>query len=183
MSSRFLIFFLTSPHQISDREHIVELLGHGVVLHGHEEGVEDDADGDGQVYERIHYHHVDQLFHFQPHRAAVPDQEAVGKFVPAGGALLSWLFQLCAKETKAEDVITDVIMLHYKIIRFIISVIICVCMCVCISYPPWCLWEYWLHSELFSSLQHHPGNQKLGVTLTSSFEPQTLWLCPKEREN
>lgn len=69
------------------------------MLHSHEEGVEDDADGDGQVYERIHYHHVDDLFHFQPQGAAVPDQEAVGKFVPAGGALLSGLLELCTEDT------------------------------------------------------------------------------------
>lgn len=36
-------------YQIPDGEHAVELVGHGVVLHGHEQSVEDDAHSDGQV--------------------------------------------------------------------------------------------------------------------------------------
>lgn len=41
-------------YQISHGEHMLELGGHGVVLHGHEQRVQHDADGDGQVNKRIH---------------------------------------------------------------------------------------------------------------------------------
>lgn len=41
-------------YQISYGEDVLELGGHGVVLHGHEERVQHDADGDGQVHKRIH---------------------------------------------------------------------------------------------------------------------------------
>lgn len=36
-----------ATHQIAYRQHMFKVRGHGVVLHGHEEGVEDDTDGDG----------------------------------------------------------------------------------------------------------------------------------------
>lgn len=65
------------------------------MLHGHEKGIEDDANCDCQIHKWVHDHHADYFFDFQPLRAAVPDQTGVGKPVPAGGALLSWLFKLC----------------------------------------------------------------------------------------
>ena len=36
-----------ATHQIAYRQHVFKVGGHGVVLHGHEEGVEHDTDGDG----------------------------------------------------------------------------------------------------------------------------------------
>lgn len=68
------------------------------MLHGHEKGIEDDADCDGQIHKWVHDHHADNLFDFQPLRAAVPDQTGIGKSVPAGGTLLSGLFQLCQRK-------------------------------------------------------------------------------------
>ena len=37
----------TVSHQVSSSQDTLEMPRHGVVLHGHEEGVEDDTDGDG----------------------------------------------------------------------------------------------------------------------------------------
>lgn len=67
---------------------MVESWCHGVVFHSHEEGVENNADGYGQVNKRIHHDHVHNLLHLQPGWIAVPDQEAIGKFVPTRRALL-----------------------------------------------------------------------------------------------
>ena len=85
------------PHQVAHAQHVLEGRGHGVVLHGHEERVEDDADCDGQVHEGVHHHHVHHLLEPQPGGVAVPDQVGVGELVPAGGALLSGLFQFWVK--------------------------------------------------------------------------------------
>ena len=79
--------------QVSDCEDSVEFFSHGVMLHGHEKGVEDDANRDGQIHKWVHDHHVDNLFDFQPCWTTIPDQTGVGKSIPAGGALLSRLFK------------------------------------------------------------------------------------------
>ena len=73
---------------------MVELRRHGVVLHGHEQGVEDDADGDGQVHKGVHHHKVDPVLGRHPELAAVPLQEEVGEAVPAGGTGSLGLLQL-----------------------------------------------------------------------------------------
>lgn len=86
---------LKSPYQIAHRQHGVELLSHGVVLQGHEEGVEYNAYSDTQIQERIHHHVLHPLFNLPPPGAALPDQVLFGKRVPAGMALLPGLLQLC----------------------------------------------------------------------------------------
>lgn len=48
-------------HQVSNRQDILKVGCHGVVLHGHEEGVENNANGDGKVYERVHHNQVHNL--------------------------------------------------------------------------------------------------------------------------
>lgn len=53
------------------------------MLHGHEDGVEDDADGDGEVDERVHYDGVKPLFQPPPTATTVPLQEDIGEGVPA----------------------------------------------------------------------------------------------------
>lgn len=81
---------------------MLELRRHGVVLHRHEQRVQDDADGDGQVHERVHDDQVHDLFQFYPVGVALPDEESVGEFVPARRALPLRLFQLCQeKRTEA----------------------------------------------------------------------------------
>lgn len=82
---------------------MLELGGHGVVLHGHEQRVQHDADGDGQVNKRIHDNQVHNLLQLHPVWVALPDQECVGKFVPARGALPLGLFQLCRHKIKQNN--------------------------------------------------------------------------------
>lgn len=83
-----------APYQVPHAQHVLKLLCHGVVLHGHEESVEHDADGDAQVHEGVHHHQLDKLLQLHPRKAAVPDQECVGEFVPPGWAFLVSFFQL-----------------------------------------------------------------------------------------
>lgn len=85
---------LGGTYQIPHRQHIVKLRGHGVVLHGHEEGVEHNADSDSQVNKRVHHNKVYPLFKDHPGGTAVPLQEKVSKFVPARWAWPLSLLQL-----------------------------------------------------------------------------------------
>lgn len=71
---------------------------HWIVLHGHEEGVEDNTDGDGQVNKWIHDNQVNYMLDLQPIGKALPDEEGIGKLVPAGRALPLRLLQLCRKK-------------------------------------------------------------------------------------
>ncbi len=52
------------------------------MLHGHEDRVEDDADGDAEVDERVHDNDVDALFEPLPTATTVPLQEDVGEGIP-----------------------------------------------------------------------------------------------------
>lgn len=52
------------------------------MLHGHEDSVEDDADGDAEVNKRVHYEGVETLFEPLPATAAIPLQEDVSEGVP-----------------------------------------------------------------------------------------------------
>lgn len=56
---------------------------HRVVLHGHEESVQNNTDGDGQIHKRVHNDQVHNLLDLQPHWTALPNQECVSEFVPA----------------------------------------------------------------------------------------------------
>lgn len=82
-------------NQVANSKNPLKLFSHGVVLHGHEERVEDDAHGDGQVQEGVHHHDVHLLLQPQPAGAAAPHQVPVGEHVPARVALLMGLLQLC----------------------------------------------------------------------------------------
>lgn len=64
------------------------------MLHGHEQCVEHDADGDGQVHKRVHHHEMHPLFKDHPFLAAVPLEERVGKLVPGRRARPLSLLQL-----------------------------------------------------------------------------------------
>lgn len=64
------------------------------MLHGHEEGVEHDANSNGQVDKRVHHHKVHPFFKDHPLLAAVPFQEYVGEFVPDRGARPLGILQL-----------------------------------------------------------------------------------------
>lgn len=85
---------LLLAYQVAHGEHIVKVLGHGVVLHGHEEGVEHDADGDAQVHEGVHDDQVDDMLELHPGGTAVPNEHFVRTLVPPRRALLVGFFQL-----------------------------------------------------------------------------------------
>lgn len=80
------------PYQVARTEHVVEVLRHGVMFHGHEEGVEHDTDGDAQVHEGVHDDQVDDVFELHPWGTAVPYEYFVGALVPPWWALLVGLF-------------------------------------------------------------------------------------------
>ena len=88
------LLLLSPPYQVAHREHVVKVLSHGVVLHGHEEGVEHDADGDAQVHKGVHDNQEDNMLELHPRGTAVPDEHFVCTLVPPWGALLMGLFQL-----------------------------------------------------------------------------------------
>ena len=83
---------LSLPYQVARTEHVVEVLRHGVMFHGHEEGVEHDTDGDAQVHEGVHDDQVDDVLEFHPWGTAVPYEQFVGTLVPPRWALLVSLF-------------------------------------------------------------------------------------------
>lgn len=83
-----------AAYQVPNTQHVLKLLRHGVMLHGHEECVEHNADGDAQVHEGVHHHQLDKLLQLPPRETAVPHQERVGKFIPPGRALLVSFLQL-----------------------------------------------------------------------------------------
>lgn len=56
------------------------------MLHGHEDSVEDNADGDAEVDKWVHDDDVEPLFEPPPTATAVPLQEDVSKCIPARGA-------------------------------------------------------------------------------------------------
>ena len=52
------------------------------MFHGHEDGVEDDADSDAQVHERVHDDGVEPQFEPPPTATTIPLQEDVGEGIP-----------------------------------------------------------------------------------------------------
>ena len=85
-------------YQISYRQDMLKLWRHRMVLHGHKQCIQDNADGDGQVHKRVHNNQVHNLLHFYPVGVALPDEESIGKFIPAWRTLSLGLFQLCREE-------------------------------------------------------------------------------------
>lgn len=74
-----------------------KLWRHRMVLHCHKQGIQDNADGDSQVHKRVHYNQVHNLFQFYPIGVTLPDEESIGKFIPAWWAFSLRLFQLCSE--------------------------------------------------------------------------------------
>lgn len=73
---------LVFAHQVSDTQKLLELLRHWIVLHGHEDGVEDNADGDAEVQKGVHDDGVETLFDRTPTGTTVPLEEDVGEDIP-----------------------------------------------------------------------------------------------------
>ena len=82
------------PYQVSDLQHVLEFSCHVVVFQRHEERVQHDAHGDGEVSKWVHDHELHFLLNGHPQRAAVPDQVVLGEAVPAGRTLAVGLLQL-----------------------------------------------------------------------------------------
>lgn len=51
----------TLTYQIAYVQHVVKLLRHLVMLQGHEERVQHNAEGDGEVSKWVHYHKLDKF--------------------------------------------------------------------------------------------------------------------------
>lgn len=86
---------MSVTYQVTNRQDPLKVFSHGVVLHGHEQSVEDNTNSDGQVNKWVHDNQVDYVFDFQPDGTAFPDEDGVGKLVPTGGTLSLRLLQLC----------------------------------------------------------------------------------------
>lgn len=84
-------------YQISYSQDMFKLWCHRMVLHCHKQCIQDNADGDGQVHKRVHNDQVYNLFQLYPVGVTLPDEESVGKFIPAWRALSLRLFQLCSE--------------------------------------------------------------------------------------
>lgn len=61
---------------------MLKVLCHWIMLHGHEDGVENNADGDAEVDERVHDDGVETLFEPSPTATTVPLEKYVGKGIP-----------------------------------------------------------------------------------------------------
>ena len=92
--SACLYFFILS-YQIPHWQHVIKLRSHWIVLHGHEDSVENDADGDTQVHKRVHHHKVHPLLKEHPGRTAIPLQKDVRKLVPARGTWPLKVIKFC----------------------------------------------------------------------------------------
>lgn len=75
--------WIYDSHQVAHSQHVIKLVRRRVMLHGHEQSVENDAYGDSQVYKGVHHDQVNNLLDLQPYGAAFPDKVSVGKLVPA----------------------------------------------------------------------------------------------------
>ena len=84
-------------YQVSYSQDVFKLRCHRMMLHCHKQGIQDNADGDGQVHKRVHNDQVHNLFQFYPVGVALPDEESIGEFVPARWALSLRLFQFCSE--------------------------------------------------------------------------------------
>lgn len=80
---------------------MLKILRHRVMLHGHEESIQHNTNGDSQVYKRVHHDQVHNLLNLHPYRAALPDKKRVGKFVPAWWTIPLRLFQFWKRRMRS----------------------------------------------------------------------------------
>lgn len=80
MSTRSL---MNSPvfntDQIRNTQMHFKITGHWIMLHGHEDDVDDEADDDRKVKERVHDDCVESLFEPPPTATTVPLEEEVSQ--------------------------------------------------------------------------------------------------------
>lgn len=77
------------------------------MLHGHEKSVQHNTDCDGQVDKRVHDNQIDNVLDLQPKRTALPDEEGVGKLIPARRALPLRFLQLCRRVKQRQMAFTQ----------------------------------------------------------------------------
>lgn len=78
----------SKAYQVSIIQYLVNVFVHLIVIHGHEESVDDDAECYEELHEGIKDNEGDQFLDTYPAPAAVPDTENVNKLEAAGNATL-----------------------------------------------------------------------------------------------
>lgn len=71
---------LQSTHIVSHLEEVLEAAVHPVVVHGHEECVDDDAERDEQLHKWVKHQQLHQLGKLIPEPTTVPHTEDVNAF-------------------------------------------------------------------------------------------------------
>lgn len=89
-------------HQIPDVQEPLKVWSHGVVVHGHEDGVEDDAEGDAEVDKGICDDGQEKAFDLPPAATAIPLQEDGGQGKPAGRTRPLVLLQVWRRQGLSE---------------------------------------------------------------------------------
>lgn len=89
-------------HQIPDVQEPLKVWRHGVVVHGHENGVENDADGDTEVDQGICDDGQENAFDSPPAATAIPLQEDGGQGIPAGRTRSLFLLQVWKRQGLSE---------------------------------------------------------------------------------
>lgn len=87
-------------YQVAYSQHMFELLSHRIVFHGHEDSVENNADGDSQINKGVQDNELHKPFQFHPQWATVPHKEFMSKLVPPWWALLMCLFQFWKQKSR-----------------------------------------------------------------------------------
>lgn len=85
-------------HNVAYLEHGFEDGAHAVVLHGHEEGVYHDAQGDGELCKGVRHNPKEKLLELHPRGAALPDQILLSQAGQQGWAPLFRLLEFCISD-------------------------------------------------------------------------------------
>lgn len=52
-----------TTYQISNGQHICKLISNGIMLHGHKQGVQNNADCNGKINEGVHHRKIDIILY------------------------------------------------------------------------------------------------------------------------
>lgn len=124
------------------------------MLHGHEDGVEDDTDSDAEVNERIHDDGKETLFEPTPAATTVPLQEDVGKGIPTWRTWPLIILKVCKRKSSH---VLKVGGEQSHPSSFPVGK-----MCVCVYLPWWCvLAQGFSFLQMDSSALYNPGSQRV----------------------
>lgn len=87
--------WLPGTHNVAYLEHGFEGGAHAVVLHGHEDCVHHNAQGDGELRKGVRHNLKQKRLELHPLGAALPDQILLSQADQAGRALLFRFLELC----------------------------------------------------------------------------------------